>query len=77
MTDQPIIPRPAFSRIDLLQIEAELDRHLAHCRETLTAAADARPASWSNVMQPQEEAHNATRSVLVTDQPPSQRDEHR
>ncbi len=59
MTDQPIIPRPAFSRIDLLQIEAELDRHLAHCRETLTAAADARPASWSNVMQPQEEAHNA------------------
>ena len=40
-------------------VEPALERHLAHCRATVAAAALATPPTWETLMQPQAEAHNA------------------
>ena len=58
-----LINRPAFALedggLDIDGIEATLDRHLAHCRATVAAAALATPPTWDTLMQPQAAAHNA------------------
>ena len=56
--------RPAFTPDGgvpggLESVESRLDAHLAHCRETIAAAARARPVTWASLMRPQAEAHNA------------------
>jgi len=53
------INRPDFSAIRIDDIEALLDEHLAHCREVIAQVATVQSPSWDNLMQPQEEAHNA------------------
>lgn len=56
--DRYSLPRPAFSQFDLARIEPQLEALLADCRAAVEQAAAARPATWSSVMQPQEQAHN-------------------
>ncbi len=61
MSQETLVVRPAFSSIDLEQIEADLEKLLGHCQDTVdsvVAKAEAGSVSWASLKQPLSDAHN-------------------
>ncbi len=58
MPESVIVKRPAFSKIKIDSIEAELDKQLSACRAVIEKVAKVDNPEWDSLIQPVAEAHN-------------------
>ncbi|MFK7859128.1 MAG: M3 family metallopeptidase [Granulosicoccus sp.] len=59
MSEANLVNRPAFSSIDVHNVESQLDIHLSACRSVIDSLKHVSEPSWETLIQPLEEAHNA------------------
>ncbi|MFK7995113.1 MAG: M3 family metallopeptidase [Granulosicoccus sp.] len=59
MSEANQVNRPAFSDIQVQDLEAQLDKHLNNCRTVIDKLNDVKEPTWESLIQPLEEAHNA------------------